>query len=235
MFFLVGAAAYFASVVSGVAGFGGALAFLPVLVWAHGVRASVPILTVAVLLGNLSRVWFNRRELRLDLVGLFTAGSVPGALLGSWVYVGLPPFWIKKAIGLFLVSVVVAQKLGRPLRVPDRRVFTPLGALSGFLSAIVGGIGPLSSPFFLAYGLEKEVFVGTEAFCAAGMHLTKTLAYGGLGVMGPAELKAGLAYGAVMVLGSYTARRILERLPREAFLKLVEALLLVVGLAMLFG
>ena len=95
------AVAFLASTLSGIAGFGGAMIFLPVLVAVYGVRASVPILTVSVLLGNASRVYFNRRELDLRLVGLFSLGSLPFAVLGSFVYVVLPTFWIKKGIGIF--------------------------------------------------------------------------------------------------------------------------------------
>lgn len=230
---LTAAVAFLASVLSGVAGFGGAMIFLPVLVYAYGVRASVPILTVSVLLGNLSRVYFNRRELNLRIFALFSLGSVPFAVLGSLVYVSLPGPWIKKAIGLFLVSSVAYQRLRRPLQLRNPWIFAPLGAVSGFLSAILGGIGPLSAPFFLAYGLSKEAFVGTESLCAAGMHLVKTVCYRKLEVLATPELNAGLAFGLVMSAGSYVSRKILERLPRETFLLLVESLLVLIGLYML--
>ena len=225
-------AAFLASVLSGVAGFGGAMVFLPFLVAAYGARPAVPILTVAVLLGNASRVYFNRRELKLALVGFFSLGSVPFAILGSLVYVALPAFWIKKSIGLFLLFSVLYQRIHHPVRVRNSWIFVPLGAVSGFLSAIVGGIGPLSSPFFLAYGLTKEAFVGTEAFCAAGMHLAKSLAYHRLEVLAGPELKAGLGLGVMMILGSYAARKILERLSREKFLLLVDVLMVLIGLYM---
>jgi uncharacterized membrane protein YfcA len=51
-----------ASTLAAVAGFGGAAIMLPILVWAIGVRDAVPLLTVAQLMGNLSRVWINRGE-----------------------------------------------------------------------------------------------------------------------------------------------------------------------------
>ena len=227
--------AFLSSVISGVAGFGGAMVFLPFLIMTYGVRASVPILTVSVLLGNASRVWFNRRELDLGLVAWFSAGSLPLAVAGSFVYVSLPTFWIKKAIGIFLIFCVVIRHLHGELHLGKRWVFLPLGAVSGFLSALMGGVGPISSPFFLAYGLAKEAFVGTESLCAVGMHLVKSIAYNRLNVLNARELAVGLSFGAVMTLGSYTARQILERMSREVFLRLVEALLVAVGLLMLFG
>jgi uncharacterized membrane protein YfcA len=59
----VGVAALLASFLAATAGFGGAVVLLPVLVWAFGVRDAVPILTVVQVVGNGSRVVFNRRDL----------------------------------------------------------------------------------------------------------------------------------------------------------------------------
>ncbi len=233
--FVTGVVAFLASTLSGVAGFGGAMIFLPFLIAIYGVRSSVPILTVAVLLGNASRVYFNRRELDLKLVGLFSLGSLPFAVLGSFLYVALPTFWIKKGIGLFLIVSVVYKHLQKDFQIKSPWIFTPLGAVTGFLSALMGGVGPLSSPFFLAYGLTKEAFVGTEALCAVGMHLVKSVAYNRLSVLNQRELMAGLTFGFIMSFGSYAARKILERMSRQKFLILVESLLTVIGLVMLFS
>ncbi len=235
VFLWVGVAgiAFLSSVLSGVIGFGGAMIFLPVLIAVYGVRASVPILTVAVLLGNASRVYFNRRELDLRLVFLFSIASVPGALIGSVVYVNLPVLWIKKCIGAFLLFTVLIRHVQKDFKLRDARVFIPLGAVTGFLSAIMGGVGPVSSPFFLAYGLTKECFVGTEALCAVLMHLTKTVAYSRLQVLDTPLLLAGLGFGLVMSAGSYVAKKVLERLSRERFLLFAEIALTLIGLYML--
>ena len=207
--------------------------FLPFLIYSYGVRASIPILTVAVLMGNASRVYFNRRELDLKLVAWFSAGSVQMALAGSFVYVSLPTFWIKKGIAVFLLITVVIRHIHKNFHLKKPWVFLPLGMVTGFLSALMGGVGPVSSPFFLAYGLTKEAFVGTEALCAVGMHLVKSIAYNRLNVLNASELTAGVTFGAIMSLGSYVAKKILERISRQAFLVLVEVLLSAIGLYML--
>ena len=221
--------AFISSVLSGVAGFGGAMIFLPFLILTYGVRASVPILTVSVLMGNASRVYFNRRELDLKLVAWFSAGSLPFAILGSFVYVALPTFWIKKAIGIFLIVTVLLRQIHKDFQLKKTGVFLPLGMVTGFLSALMGGVGPVSSPFFLAYGLTKEAFVGTEALCAVLMHFVKSIAYNRLHILNPRELLIGVSFGTVMSFGSYAAKKILEKLSREVFLKLVEVLLVVIG------
>jgi hypothetical protein len=65
----VAAAAFVGATLAAVSGFGGAAVLLPVLVAVFGPRLAVPILTVAQLVGNGSRVWFNRRLVDLKVVG----------------------------------------------------------------------------------------------------------------------------------------------------------------------
>ena len=75
------------------------------------------------------------------------------------------------------------------------RHFPVLGAVTGFLSALVAATGPLMMPFFLGYGLRRGAFVGTEAVCAAAVHLTKTLVYGRYALVTPETGALGLADG----------------------------------------
>jgi uncharacterized membrane protein YfcA len=114
-------------------------------------------------------------------------------------------------------------------------MFFPVGAFSGFLSAIVGGIGPFMAPFLLSYGLVKEAFVATDSLCGVGMHLTKAIMYNRLGALPAADLGIGLGFGCAMTAGSYAAKKILERLTRERFLLIVEVLLAAIGALMLLG
>lgn len=53
-----------------------------------------------------------------------------------------------------------------------------MGAASGLGSELLGSVGPLTAPFFLAYGLTRAAYIGTEAAAALTMHLTKIAAYG---------------------------------------------------------
>ena len=69
--------ALFAATLAAVSGFGGAAVLLPALVAIFGIREVIPILTVAQLIGNGARVWFNGRELNWSVIGWFTVGAVP--------------------------------------------------------------------------------------------------------------------------------------------------------------
>lgn len=87
---LLFATSWLAATVSGVAGFGGALLLLPVLTNLVGVKAAVPILTIAQLWGNALRVWFGRTEIRWRPVLYFIVTAIPFSIVGGMLFVDLP-------------------------------------------------------------------------------------------------------------------------------------------------
>jgi hypothetical protein len=228
---VVGVAALVASTVAAVAGFGGAAIMLPILVWAFGVRDAVPILTVSQLLGNLSRVWFNKGELSVPVVKWFALGAVPAATVGGIVFATAPATALTRLLGAFLLVTVAYRHTPWGKRAHIRlRGFLPLGATSGAVSATLGTVGPFMAPFFLAYGLARGAYIGTEALATSVMHVTKLGVYGGYALLGTRTLLAGVAIGAVMFMGSYLGKRVLNRLPERLFPFLIEVVLIAAGL-----
>lgn len=231
---LLGAAAFLASTLAAVAGFGGAAVLLPILVLVFGVRDAIPILTVAQLIGNLSRVWFNRGELEFRVVGWFALGGVPAALVGGFLFASAPLSFLTRILGIFLIGVVLYRHIGKgsTLRVP-LRAFPILGAVFSFLSALLGSVGPIMIPFFLAYGLVKGGLIGTEALATVVMHVTKLVAYKSTAILTTTSMAVGVALGSIMILGSLAGKKILDRLPERIFVLLIEATLLIAGLGFL--
>ncbi len=207
---------------------------LPVLVWAFGVRDAIPILTLAELMGNISRVWLNRREISLPVAGWFALGAVPSAILGGIVFATAPAPALTRIVGLFLVLVVAYRHSpwGRQAHLGIRS-FLPLGGTAGFVSAIAGSTGPFIAPFFLAYGLVKGAYIGTQTLATLTMHITKIAVYGRYALLTSQSLAAGLTIGAVMFLGSYVGRNLLNRISERAFIYLVEGVLVASGLLFL--
>ena len=233
---LLGGAALLASTLAAVAGFGGAAVLLAPLVAVFGVRDAIPILTVAQLIGNGSRVWFNRREVAVPVVGWFALGAVPLALLGGVLFATAPLRALERLVGAFLLGVVLWRHVRRaPVWRPGVRAFAVIGAVFSFLSALVGSVGPLMAPFFLAYGLVKGAYIGTEALATVVMHLAKLAAYQGTAILTLRAVAVGLALGPIMIFGSYAGKRILDRLPERAFVVIIELVLAGTGLWFLVG
>src|SRR5882724_8008889 len=82
------------SLVGGVAGFGTGIIMLPLVAWVLGLRAAVPVLTVAMTIGNLSRIWWSRGELDRAVVLRFALGAMPATALGTVIYAGAPTEWL---------------------------------------------------------------------------------------------------------------------------------------------
>lgn len=222
--------ALIASTLAAVTGFGGAAVLLPVLVAVFGVRDAVPILTVAQLLGNGSRVWFNWRELNWRVVGWFAVGGIPMALLGGYLFATAPLTKLTRLLGAFLLLIVLWRRV-RPRLVHSfpTPAFVAIGAGASFLSALLGSVGPIMAPFFLAYGLVKGAYIGTEALATVVMHLTKLIAYRQASVLTLSDSLAGLALGPAMILGSLLGKQIVDRLPEKVFVAMIEVVLLVAG------
>lgn len=233
---LLVAAALTASTLAAITGFGGAAVLLPALVALFGVRDAIPILTVAQLIGNASRVWFNRGELNLAVVGWFALGGIPAALLGGLLFATAPLSALTRILGAFLLFVVIWRHWHlRPLPRIPLRGFAILGAVSSFLSALLGSVGPFMAPFFLAFGLVKGAYIGTEALSTVVMHVTKLVAYGNASLLSGGSVAIGLALGPIMVGGSFIGKRIVDRLPETVFVALIEGVLVVAGLRFLIG
>jgi uncharacterized protein len=224
-------AALTASIVAGIAGTGGGIILLPVLVTAFGVRDAVPMYTVAQLIGNLSRVGFNWRLIRFPVVLWFAIGAVPFAILGAWLFVKLPDTGLFKILGGFLISSVIWRHWhGRSSTGFNVRWFAPIGAVFSLVSAIVGSAGPFLAPFYLTYGLVKGAFIGSEALGTAIMHTTKLTSYQSLGVISPATWTKGIIVGSIMILGSFIGKNILEKFTIQTFMKIIEFVLIGFGL-----
>jgi uncharacterized membrane protein YfcA len=227
-------AALAASTLAAITGFGGAAVLLPFLVAAFGMREAVPILTVAQLIGNASRVWFNRRELNWRVVGWFALGGVPMALLGGYLFAAAPLHALTRALGGFLLLIVVLRHVkARFTRTFPVAAFAGIGAGSSLLSALLGSVGPLMAPFFLAYGLVKGAYIGTEALSTVVMHVAKLIAYRQTKVLSGADALIGLALGPVMVFGSFVGKRVVNRLSEKVFVLMIEFVLLAAGVMFL--
>ncbi len=148
---------WLAATVSGAAGFGGALLLLPLLSFTVGVKAAVPILTIAQLLGNVSRAGFGWRDIRWRPALSFSAGAVPASVIGARLFVDLPSAWILRLIGVFLLLIVALRHttLGKR-RVPES-LLAPAGAASGFFRRSPGVPGRWGRRYFSACTFRRKL------------------------------------------------------------------------------
>ncbi|MFZ5434070.1 MAG: sulfite exporter TauE/SafE family protein [Calditrichota bacterium] len=233
-YILLAIGALIASTVSGITGIGGGLMYLPILTWGVGLRMAVPYLAMLLLVANLARAWMARQYIDWKLLRTFILGAIPGAILGALLYTGLSTFWISKALGVYLLSYVILSftKANWP-RTASLKSIGIVGVPAGFVSAVVGGSGPVVAPWFLRYGLVKEAFVGTEAVAAAIMHVTKLAVWGGAGMIGHQDIMLLTPLGLLMIVGSYFGMRLVSRMHSRTFRAFLLFVLTAVGIRFL--
>jgi uncharacterized protein len=228
-------AAFGLALLSAVTGFGGGVLLLPVFTALFGLRMAVPMLTLTQVSSNAFRAWFSRDELRWGLIGWFAVGAVPLAVAGGLLLAHAPLGPLKRLLGLFLIGVVVWRRLRPHPRKPADRSFAVIGAASGLGSALLGSVGPLTAPFFLAYGLTRAAYIGTEAASALTMHLAKIAAYGTGDLLTGPVLLFGVVLTPATMAGAWVGRNIVGRISDRVFVILVEWGLAAAGVLFLFG
>lgn len=224
----------FAGMVGGVVGFGSAVILLPISNAIFGPLPSVGILTVAALIGNLSRVALWYREVRWEVVWRYWLGGIPFAIFGALFLVRIETQWLPLAFGLFILAMIPIRRwMDSRDRLMKLNQFPILGAAMGFLSAVVSMTGPINAPFYLSYGLVQGAYLSTESLGTAGVHLTKSLAYGKLHTLDARGLVAGAALGVCLLIGAAISKPFVTKLQKEKFVIIVEVLLAVSGILMI--
>lgn len=225
-----------AGTVSGIIGTGSSIMLVPVLVYAFGPKEAVPIMAVAALMGNASRVMAWWREVDWRACAAYAVSATPAAALGAKTLLILPARVLDLAIGTFLIVMVPTW---RWLAAANFKLalwhLTLLGAGIGFLTGVVVSTGPISVPVFLAYGLLKGAFIATEAASSLGVYIGKTLAFREFGALpGPVIVK-GLIAGSALLSGSFVAKHYMVRLTPAHFRLLMDGLMLAAGASMLWA
>jgi uncharacterized membrane protein YfcA len=227
----LGVGALVASVIGGVAGFGAGVIMIPLIAWTMGVKATVPVLTVAMLIGNGARVWFSRDQIHGRVVLAFLATAVPTSVAGALLYTRIDSTWIGRILGAFMLLAVPLRRwlLGHGVRIRLGH-FPLVGAVFGFLSSLVGSVGPVMTPFFLGYGLRKGAYLATDALCTVGTYVSRGIVFRRHELLTSHTVAVGLYIGVVMIAGAWAGRRLVDRMTERTFLRIIEALLIVFGL-----
>ena len=233
IYFLLFAGSFLATAISGAAGFGGALLLLPLLSKTVGTTMAVPILTIAQLIGNLSRAFFGFKQIKWKPVYIFILGAVPMSVLGAFSFVKVPKEIITRGIG-FAIIVFVALKYFKMLKFePSDRTMLIGGAVTGLISGLAGSAGPIGAALFLSLNLSPVSYIASEAVTAVAMHISKTVIYQRYLGIGLYVLGIGLFMGIAMIAGTWAGKKVIEKMPKEKFVKFVGILLTLIGLQMM--
>src|SRR5205814_292297 len=173
-----------------------------------GPKEAVPIMAVAAVIGNFSRILAWWREVDWRACAAYSITGIPAVALGAKTLLVLPPQAVDIAIGLFLLAMIPGRRWvaahGVKLRL---RHLAVIGAVVGYITGIVVTTGPVTVPIFLMYGLVKGAFLATEAASSLTIYVAKVLAVRTLGAMPWETFVKGLITGGSLMAGTFLSKR----------------------------
>jgi uncharacterized protein len=235
-FLFVLAVGLVAGTISGIVGTGSSIMLMPVLVYQYGPKQAVPIMAIAAVMANLSRILAWWREVDWRACAAYSIPGIPAAALGARTLLALPSHAVDISIGLFLIAMVPARHwLARHDLKFSLWHLAVGGAVIGYITGIVVSTGPLSVPLFLFYGLTKGAFLATEAASSLGLYLSKSVIFQRFGALTPDVALQGLIAGSSLMFGAFIARRFVLRLDPNVFRLVMDGIMLAAGVSMLFN
>ncbi len=225
-----------AGTVGGLVGFGTSIMLMPALVLVFGPREAVPIMAIASIMGNGSRVAAWWRDVDWRATAAYSVTAIPAAVWGASTLLTLPMGVAEAVMGVFfIVMIPVRRWMARQhwkLRLWHLAV---VGAVIGFLTGLVVSTGPINAPFFLMYGLVKGGYLATEALASIAVYLAKAITFRSMGALPVEIIGKGLIVGCSLIAGAFVAKRYVRQLDAEKFRLLMDGILLMAGLTMLWA
>ena len=232
--FVLGLLGLAAGVLGGVIGFGTTIILMPALVYFYGPIQAIPVIALVATVANLSRIFLWWSVINWKVCFVYSITAIPAVILGVNTLVTLNDRLVEITLGLFLILLIPIRRWMR-----NKNFYLKLwqmslvGAGIGFLTGIVATTGAINTPFFLAFGLSKGAFLGTEAASTLSILFTKGITFHQLGFLNSTAIIQGLLIGSCVLLGSIFSKRIVLALPEKKFLLLMELVMLISGASIL--
>lgn len=224
-----------AYIVFGIAGFGTALIAGPVLVQLMPLSRVIPMLALLDFAAAATNVLRDgRRADRTELVRLVPSMMV-GSGAGAAILLKSRPEVLLLMLGVFAVAYALHALSGRqPGGVFSPRLAIPFGLVGGLFGALFGSGGFLYAIYLAGRIDSKESLRTTQSTLIGLSTLTRLVLFLFAGVYQDLTLLAGAAgLLPAMFVGLWVGRRITLRLSRPQFIRVLNAVVLASGVALL--
>jgi uncharacterized membrane protein YfcA len=223
-----------AGVLGGVIGFGTTIILMPALVYFYGPIQAIPVIALVATVANLSRIFLWWSVINWKVCFVYSVTGIPAVILGVNTLVTLNDRLVEITLGLFLILLIPIRRWMRKQNFYLKLwQMSLVGAVIGYLTGIVATTGAINTPFFLAFGLSKGAYLGTEAASTLSILFTKGITFHQLGLLNTTAIIQGLLIGSCVLVGSIFSKRIVLALPEKKFLLLMELVMLISGLSIL--
>ena len=236
MMLLFFTAAFLAVVIGTVAGFGTSTILLPITLLFVDFKTALVLVAISHISGSLGATAFFRHGLDKRLILLFGVHSIILTILGAYLVTYVPQNVLQLILGLSLLIFSIYFLLKPDFKVSASKINTIFGgSLSGFLQGLLGIGGPLRGAFLISYNLDKFKYIATLAAIAVIIDATRIPIYFLNNLLEPQFYYFIPALAMIGIMGSYTGKRIVQKIPQNIFKKFVLVGIGIASLLLIYG
>lgn len=221
-------------VTASIAGFGIGSLLTPVLGTRYSIADAILAVSIPHAAATALRCWRLRRAIRGDLLKSFGIASAAGGLAGAFLLLRFQSF-----AGVILALLLLATGIGGMTSwyrrfEPGRAVGTALGAFSGLFGGMAGNQGGLRAAALMAYSLTPAEFVATSTAAGLMVDAGRLPVYLAKSDGRIAALAVPIAIAtAGVIIGTLLGERILFRMSRDRFRRVISAMIFALGVWLL--
>ena len=216
------AVAFFASVISGISGYGGGMTLGLLVSPFIPIKLLVPLMSIFVFFSNLSRMYFA-------LLGL------PFIILGTNFYASVSPQVLYFCLGFGLGFIVILRRVFAKINLTIGWFgLSVMAIFYGTISGVILGPGSVLLTALAANGLMGPQIVGTDSFITLINCAVRLISFRQLGLLSNEAIFFGSLIGSVAIFGSYVARKIADKLGVKLHTVIIEVCVVLGGSVMIY-
>ena len=227
-----------AGFVQGLSGFAFAMIALSVWAWALPPSLAAPLAVFGALMGQLASLASVRSGFEWRKILPFVAGGIFGVPMGVFILHNADPARFKLAVGAFL-TLYGSYGLLTPNLPKITLGGRGLDALVGGIGGVLGGLGGMSGSVPAIWtqlrAWSRDLRRATMQVYNIAMHTLTLTVYAKTGGLDSQALHLFIVVAPAMLIPSYLGSRLYGSFSEKTFTRIILALLLVSGLALIFG
>jgi len=232
---LIALAAIITSSIHGAIGVAGGILMTAALALLIGVKPSVPVMSIALIISHGARSLMNLPDINFRVYRTIMLASVPFIAMSSYLYVELPVNTVAWVLAIVILTSVPIRHWAKSRKIKaGHGTLAVAGVGYGTLAGVSVGSGQLLIPFLLGYGLTKEAFVATMAFIALSTNIVRISVFGSTDIMTSDYALLGLLTGILMIPGTWIGRNLLRRMANQTHDRLIDGFAILGGLNFLY-
>ena len=235
---LIVGAFVFGGLCKGISGVGVPIIAVPVIASVTDITLAIILIAIPSVVPNFYQVWkFKASWTRPFSLTTLCIASIVGSGIGVLLLLKVDPEMLSKILGLIVISYCAIRRW-QPLNLSERMT-QALAAPMGFLAGLAGGTTGVSAPVIMMYMSAINLVRGSFIFGISVYFIAMgTGQFVWLGLAGLMTWELAAASGLTLIplaLGMTLGQKIGEHVSQTQFEKVIQSILVVLGLKLLLN